>query len=131
MGAWLLDTSVVLNLGDQAVAGRLPEQVSISVVTLAELAAGPVSTDDEGERGRRLRHLQEIEAQFDPIPVDAHAARAYGEIAGAVRGTGRQPRRRQFDLLIAAVARANDLPLGTRNAADLVGLEGLVDVRAV
>ena len=128
---WLLDTSVVVDLADPAVIESLPETTAISVVTLAELAAGPLVTDDEAERARRQRHLQEVEALYDPIPVDAAAARAFGEIVSAVRRAGRQPRRRQFDLLIAAVARANRLAVATRNPVDFAGLDDLVEVHAV
>lgn len=129
--AWLLDTSVVLDIRDPEVLKALPAATAVSVVTLAELAAGPLMTDDDAERSRRQRHLQEFEALYDPLPVDSAAARAFGEVAAAVRRIGRQPRRRQFDLLVAAVARANGLPLATRNPADLVGLEDLLDVRPV
>lgn len=130
-GPWLLDTSVVVDLADPAVLAALPETTVISVVTLAELAAGPLVTDDDAERARRQRHLQEVEALYDPLPVDAPAARAFGEIVSAVRRAGRQPRRRQFDLLIAAVARSNRLPVGTRNPADLAGLDDLVEVHLI
>lgn len=130
-GPWLLDTSVVVDLADPAVLAALPETTVISVVTLAELAAGPLVTDDDAERARRQRHLQEVEALYDPLPVDAPAARAFGEIVSAVRRAGRQPRRRQFDLLIAAVARSNRLPVGTRNPADLAGLDDLVEVHPI
>ncbi len=130
-GPWLLDTSVVVDLADPAVLAALPDTTVISVVTLAELAAGPLVTDDDAERARRQRHLQEVEALYDPLPVDAPAARAFGEIVSAVRRAGRQPRRRQFDLLIAAVARSNRLPVGTRNPADLAGLDDLVEVHPI
>lgn len=130
-GPWLLDTSVVVDLADPAVLAALPETTAISVVTLAELAAGPLVTDDDAERARRQRHLLEVEALYDPLPVDAPAARAFGEIVSAVRRAGRQPRRRQFDLLIAAVARSNRLPVGTRNPADLAGLDDLVEVHPI
>ena len=130
-GPWLLDTSVIVDLADPAVLAALPDTTVISVVTLAELAAGPLVTDDDAERARRQRHLQEVEALYDPLPVDAPAARAFGEIVSAVRRAGRQPRRRQFDLLIAAVARSNRLPVGTRNPADLAGLDDLVEVHPI
>ncbi len=130
-GPWLLDTSVIVDLADPAVLAALPDTTVISVVTLAELAAGPLVTDDDAERARRQRHLLEVEALYDPLPVDAPAARAFGEIVSAVRRAGRQPRRRQFDLLIAAVARSNRLPVGTRNPADLAGLDDLVEVHPI
>lgn len=128
---WLLDTSVVLDLEDADVAGALPEGTSISVITLAELSAGPLMTADPVERKQRRQRLRKIEAAYDPITVDDEVARTFGDVAAAVRQAGRQPRKRQFDLLIAAVAATHGMPLATRNADDLVGLEGIVDVRPV
>ena len=58
----MLDTSVGIDLPDPVVVAALPETTAISVVTLAELAAGPLVTDDAAERARRQRHLQEVEA---------------------------------------------------------------------
>ena len=127
----LLDTSVVIDL-DQFEWGDLPEQVAISVITMAELAAGPHATSDPDEQGRRQDRLQRAEAVFDPLPFDADAARAYGRIYAAVAGAGRKARgARAVDLLIAATACAADLPLYTRNGADFAALAGLVDVVVV
>jgi predicted nucleic acid-binding protein len=114
----LLDTSVVIAL-DQVPAGSLPLEPSIAAVTLAELAAGPHATDDPEERARRQDRLQRIEALLDPLPFDAAAARAYGRVYAATRARERKPRgARAVDLLIAATALANDLPLFTRNPDD-------------
>jgi hypothetical protein len=127
----LLDTSVVIDL-DQFEWGDLPEQVAISAITLAELAAGPHATSDPDEQGRRQDRLQRAEAVFDPLPFDAEAARAYGRIYAAVAGAGRKARgARAVDLLIAATACAAGLPLYTRNGADFAALGGLVDVVVV
>jgi len=87
--------------------------------------------DDPAEQARRQHRLQEVESTYDPVRVDANVARAFGSIAAAVRRAGRQPRRRQFDLLIAAVALAHSMRLGTCNADDLVGLEHVIDVRRI
>ncbi len=127
----LLDTSVVIDL-DRFEWGDLPEQVAISAITMAELAAGPHATSDPDEQGRRQDRLQRAEAVFDPLPFDADAARAYGRIYAAVVGAGRKARgARAVDLLIAATACAADLPLYTRNGADFEALAGLVDVVVV
>ena len=126
----LLDTSVVIDL--HAIDSKsLPAELAICAVTLAELAAGPSATSDPAERARRQDRLQRTEAAFDPIPVDLEAARAYGRVYAAVVAHGRLPRRRIADLLIAAVAVAQALPLVTRNAADFAGLEDLLDVLEV
>ena len=126
----LLDTSVVIDL-DRIAVDALPLQMAVSAVTMAELAAGPAAAADEDERARRQDRLQRAEATFDPLPVDIEAARAYGRVYAAVRAHGRNPRRRFADLLIAAVALANGLPILTRNAADFAGLEGLIEVAEV
>ena len=123
----LLDTSVVIDL-DKIAADVLPEQVAVSAMTMAELAAGPAAAGDVAERARRQDRLQRAEAAFDPLPFDIEAARAYGRIYAAARAHGRNPRRRLADLLIASIALANDLPLVTRNGADFAGLDELVEV---
>jgi len=123
----LLDTSVVIDL-DSISGDALPERVAISAVTMAELAAGPAAANTPAERARRQDRLQRAEASFDPLPLDIEAARAYGRIYAAVVAHGRNPRRRLADLLIAAVAVANGLPLVTRNAADFTGLGELLEV---
>lgn len=126
----LLDTSTVIDL-EKLNPADLPEQVAISAVTLAELAAGPVSTTDADERARRQDRLQRAEAAFDPIPFGVEAARAYGRVAAAVVVANRQPRKRFADLMIAAVAMAEDMPVITRNPNDFRGLEELVRVIGV
>lgn len=123
----LLDTSVVIDLEAIDVA-QLPQQAAISAVTMAELAAGPAAATDEEERARRQDRLQRAEAMFDPIPFDLEAARAYARVYASVRRVGREPRRRFADLLIAAVAVSQGIPLLSRNAADFSGLEHLLQV---
>ena len=127
----LLDASVIIDLASLDV-DALPIEAAISSITLAELAAGPHATDDPAERARRQDRVQRTEAQFDPIPFDMNAARAYGRIYAAVAAAGRKARGpRDVDLMIAAVALAQDLPLYTRNPKDLGGLKGLVDIVSV
>jgi predicted nucleic acid-binding protein len=123
----LLDTSVVVDL-DLLDPDQLPREVAISMITLAELCAGPSATDDPHERARRQDRLQRTEAAFDPLPFDLEAARAYGRVHAAVLSQDRKPRRRFADLLIASSALAAQLPLVTRNAEDFVGLEGLLTI---
>ncbi|NJD29999.1 MAG: type II toxin-antitoxin system VapC family toxin [Chloroflexi bacterium] len=123
----LLDTSVVID-HDLIDPARLPDESAISAVTLAELAAGPHATDDDGERARRQDRLQWAASTFDPLPFDTDAARAYGRVFAAMRSAGRSSRTRLADLLIAATAIAYDLDLYTRNAADLVGLDEVLRI---
>jgi tRNA(fMet)-specific endonuclease VapC len=126
----LLDTSAVLALSRLPDASSLPEVALISAVTLAELSVGPLVAADEAERARRLAQVQQAEADFDPLPFDAAAARAFGVVASSYRRSGRKPAARSFDAMIAATAIANGLPLYTANPSDFDGVEGL-EVRAI
>ena len=84
--------------------------------------------EEHGERARRTETLQRTESEFDPLPFDAEAARVYGRVAAAVVAAGRKPRRRVADLLIAATAIAEDLPLYTTNPGDYTGLDKLLRI---
>lgn len=128
MAAGLLDTSVVIDWDDRAVADALPDEVAVSAVTVAELAAGPHLTSSGVERANRQARLQQVEAMFEPLPFDAVAARSYGLIVAAVVEAGRSHRSRVADLLIAATAHANELALYTRNQDDFAGLANVVSV---
>ena len=123
----VLDTNIVV-LRARIGPDELPEQVAITAVTLAELSAGPHLTDDALERARRLQLLQRVEAEFDPFPFDAEAARIFGRLSAAVRATGRTPRRRVADLMIAATAAAQGMPLYTTNIDDFRGLDEVVEL---
>ena len=127
----LLDTSVVIELQDID-ESYLPQEMAVSALTLAELAAGPHATSDPGERARRQHRLQRVAATFDPLPFDDEAASAYGRVYASVAGAGRKARGpRAIDLLIAATAMAADLPLFTRNPKDLTPLQDLLIVVSV
>lgn len=126
----LLDTSALLALRRAQDPSVLPDVVLISAITLAELSVGTLVATDDAERARRLTHVQQAEADFDPIPFDAAAARAFGIVASAYRRSGRKPAARAFDALIAATAIANGLPLYTANPDDFAGIDDLV-VRTV
>jgi predicted nucleic acid-binding protein len=124
----LIDTSVVIDL-ERIAAADLPMEIAISAMTLAELAAGPHATSDPPERARRQDRLQRAEATFEPLPVDAGVARAYGRVYAAIAASRRKARgRRTVDLLIAATALAAGLPLYTRNPADFAGLSDMIDI---
>ena len=121
----LLDTSTVILLGRLTDPSVLPDEPVISAVTLAELSVGPLLADDPDERAARQAHLQMAEADFDPLPFDAPAARAFGRIAAGLRRAGRKPAARAYDALIAATAISTQLPLFTCNPGDFAGMPGL------
>ncbi|HEY7145862.1 MAG TPA: type II toxin-antitoxin system VapC family toxin [Streptosporangiaceae bacterium] len=125
--AGVLDTSIIaaLALYDSA---DLPDTILITAITLGELSYGPHATDDPLKRAARTAVLQHVESTFEPLPYDHHAARLYGQICAAVRAAGRQPRKRASDLMIAATAASNALPLYTANPGDFLGAERFTEV---
>ena len=128
--AAVVDTNVIaaLKLYDPS---ELPDAMLITSVTLGELSYGPHATDDPVKRAGRMAMLQYVEATFDSLPYDQDAARLYGQICAAVRLAGREPRKRSADLMIAATAASNRLPLYTANPDDFKGAEGYVEVVGV
>lgn len=124
-GAGILDTSVMIRFRLLPDPVSLPEVPLITAVTLAELSVGPLVARDESERAARLAHLQQAEADFDPLPFDAAAARAFGRVSASLRRAGRKTTARTYDAMIAATALANELPLYTCNPDDFVGIERL------
>jgi predicted nucleic acid-binding protein len=123
----ILDTSVLVATGVPELEGEL----AISAASLAELHFGVLVTTNAEVRAERLRRLSMLQRTFDALPIDEQVAVSYGQLAATVASSGRQPRARVMDLLIAATARAHGARLYTRNAADLIGLESLVDIVSV
>lgn len=62
------------------------------------------------------------------LPIDVPVTEVYGALAQMVRAIGRKPGPSALDLLIAATAARHQLPVLTRNHADLKGLEDAVVV---
>jgi predicted nucleic acid-binding protein len=121
----VLDTSAVIMLPRLTHPGNLPVEPLITSVTLAELSVGPLVATTEEERAARQAHLQQAESDFDPLPFDADAARAFGQVAASLRRAGRKHQAHAFDAMIAATAISNGLPLYTSNPDDFAGIDGL------
>lgn len=120
----VLDTSVLVATDVAPIDGEL----AVSAASLAELHFGVLVADDQAVRAERLRRLTLIEHLYTPLPLDGAVARSYGRLAAEVARAGRQPRARVMDLIIAATAHAHHASLLTRDAADLRGLEHLVEI---
>ena len=123
-GRGILDTSVLI--ADDITP--IPGELAISVVSLAELQFGVLVAKNPQAQGLRLARLSRIQRRFEALPVDDVVADSYATLAAAVGQTGRQPRARVMDLLIAATAHVHDASLYTRNPDDLSGIEHLVNV---
>lgn len=121
----VLDTSTLILLGRITAIDALPDAAFITAVTLAELSVGPLVAATDEDRVARQAHLQAAEADFDPLPFDAAAARAFGGVAASLRRSGRKATARAYDAMIAATAVAAELPVYTCNPSDFIGIDGL------
>jgi predicted nucleic acid-binding protein len=130
MAQGVLDTSTLILLGRIEDTDSLPTEPLITTITLAELSVGPLVARTDEERAARQAHVQQAEADFDPLPFDAAAARSFGRVAASLRRAGRTSPARAYDAMIAAVCVATELPIHTCNPGDFSGFDGLdiVDV---
>jgi predicted nucleic acid-binding protein len=127
----LLDTNVIIDIENIDV-DLLPEQMLITAMSLAELAAGPHATNDLDERARRQDRLQRAETTFESLSFDKAAARAYARVYSLELAGGRKARgRRAIELMIAAIALSEGLALYTRNPADFFNVASIVDIVAL
>jgi tRNA(fMet)-specific endonuclease VapC len=124
----ILDTSTVILLSRIEDPSVLPDEPLITAITLAELSVGPLVAGTDEVRVARQAHLQQAEADFDPLPFDADAARAFGRVAASLRRSGRKTTARTYDAMIAATALANELALYTCNPNDFADIDGLTVV---
>lgn len=124
-GPGVLDTSTLILLGRITAIDALPDAAFITAVTLAELSVGPLVATTDDDRVARQAHLQAAEADFDPLPFDAAAARAFGGVAASLRRSGGTATARAYDAMIAATAVAAQLPVYTCNPIDFIGIDGL------
>lgn len=122
----LADTSVWIEPPTAGMAAYA-EQVTVCIVTIAELEYG-ANTRDPVDALSRRRRLRAIVDRFDVLPLDLRSTELYGALAELVRDQGRNPRPRRFDLLIAAIAARHGMPLLTRDRTGFAGLERVVSV---
>lgn len=103
MSRALLDTSIfVAREQERRLTRALPEQVAVSVVTLAELEVGVLVAGDEEARARRMETLVMARERAAGIPIGQPVASAYARLAARALRAGRRPR--IHDTWIAATA---------------------------
>jgi toxin FitB len=124
----LLDTSSVIEFPDHM--EQLAEAATVSTLTIAELAYGIHHNNPVVAAAREARY-RDVLNEFDPVPYSARAAHLYGAIAASVRRSGRNPRPRRIDLMLASVAAEIGAVLLTRNPADFAGVADIARVIAV
>ena len=141
MTRYLLDTNIISNVVKPApsesllawMADRADEDLFISSLTVAEVWRGVL----EAPEGRRRRALEAWflgpegpQALFAGrvLPFDERAALAWARLMA--EGTAQGRPRSALDMIVAAVATANDCVVVTDNEKDFAGLDILNPLRS-
>ncbi|HEV8402438.1 MAG TPA: type II toxin-antitoxin system VapC family toxin [Candidatus Limnocylindrales bacterium] len=114
MTVGLADTTVFVALesGRQARFDRLPDRLSVSVITIGELRAGVLAATDMASRDRRLATLTGA-LGLDPIPIDQAVAETWARLRVSLRDFGlRMPVNESW---IAATAMTLGIPVVTQD----------------
>lgn len=123
VGRALLDTSVFIaqESGRPIALQQIPEQVAVSVVTLAELQLGVLLAANAAVRRRRLATYRNA-LQFEPIPIDNAVGDEWAELRSNL-GVAKKSLTSN-DLWIAATARHLGVPIVTQDR-ELVKVPGV------
>ncbi|MGH8951204.1 MAG: type II toxin-antitoxin system VapC family toxin [Acidimicrobiia bacterium] len=122
----LIDTSVFVGVESRDLDyDRLPEQVAVSVVTLAELRLGVLLAQDVTVRQRRMSSWQ-LASGLEPLSIDHAVADEWARIIAELR---QQDKRAPVnDVWIAATAIRHSMTVITQDA-DYEAIPGLEVVR--
>jgi predicted nucleic acid-binding protein len=121
----LLDTSVfIAREGRGLDTASIPDEVSVSVVTYAELRAGVLAATNLDVRSRRLSTLQAV-ADLEPLPIDTAVADEWARLRLLLVEARR--RINVNDTWIAATALAHGVPVVSQDHdyATLAEISGL------
>ena len=115
MRAAILDTSIFVAVEQARPLRRpLPDEVSVSVITLAELELGVLMASDQEARAQRLATLTRVREETAGLPADHRVASAYARLAAAELAAGRKPR--VHDTWIAATGLVHGAEVWTQDA---------------
>lgn len=141
MTRYLLDTNIISNAVKPApspalaawMSAQADQDLFISAITLAEIRRGVL----ERPAGRKRRELEDwLSGRSGPaalfagrvLPFDEMAAMAWATLMA--EGTTRGRPRSAIDMMIAAIAEANDCVVVTDNEKDFAGLTIVNPLRA-
>ncbi len=125
--AYLLDTNAciqILNSSSSPVTKKVlsipSQEIYICTVVYSELYYGAYKSTNVN---RNLTHLEDLFSEFADLPLDRQAAKLAGQIRARLDALGTPIGAN--DLLIAAIALANDLTLVTHNTREFSRIDGL------
>ena len=121
----LLDTSAFVAVEQERLVGRLPDQVAVPVVALAELRLGVLLAKTDEARIMRLSTL-EFARTLSPVPIDTRVGEVWAELSARLKGVGKKMP--VNDSWIAAIAIANEMAVVTQDQ-DYDDVPGLAVVK--
>ena len=123
----LADTSVFIALESERSINRevFPDQIAVSVITIAELRMGVLAAVDGDTRNRRLVTLTRA-MELEPVEVTGRVVEAWARLRVDLRDAGKKMP--VNDSWIAATAIALGVPIITQHS-DYVEISGLTIVR--
>lgn len=110
----LLDTSVFIARESGRPLGKLPQRVTLSVVTIGELQLGVLNAADSAARARRADTLA-LARGAEPIPLSEAVLVSWAHLVYSCRRAGVHRMIKLTDSLIAATAIEHGLPLVTQD----------------
>lgn len=113
MSRAIADTSVFIAREADRPLGELPDEIAVSVVTVAELELGVLRAADGETRATRLATLSSVRAEYPPLEVDSATASCFARLAVEQLEAGRTLRR--HDTWIAAAAMRHDCAVVTQD----------------
>lgn len=119
----IADTSIMVarETGRRVDELALPEELAVSVVTIAELRAGVLVAENVDVRARRLQTLTTA-LSLSPVPIDDAVATAWAKLRARLQASNR--RMPVSDSWIAATAMALGCPVATQDV-DYPDVDGL------
>ncbi len=125
---YLLDTTVLSPYFAGNPQARLflrqlaPDGFAVSILSYLEAYQGVIENADPEKAVRRFNAFFRT-AQI--LPISPAVARRCAEIRSALKRQGKNPRKRAFDLVIAATALEHGLEVVTHNTQDFADIPGL------
>lgn len=117
---YLLDTNACIQYLNGAssslrrkLESHLPEDIFLCTIVRAELFYGAIKSANATKNVQKLRHFLD---RFISLPFDDRSAEIYGEIRTQLEKEGNVIG--PYDLMIAAIARANNMTLVSHNTRE-------------
>ncbi len=126
---YLIDTNVLIPYfaGDQQAINLLrhliPDGIAVSILSYLEAYQGAIERPDPEAAKRQFNAFFR---GISVLPVSPAVAIRCAEIRSLLKGQGKNPRKRAFDLVIAATALEHGLEIVTHNTKDFQDIPGLV-----